>query len=171
VQRCHVVVQRVSQPTRLAKCCIQSLKPVPLSNRYGRSTGSPSEKGLRIDAQTALDYVKKHPLLKDTKVVIYGQSIGGCVSIALAGASGGQVSSQIREVSAKLDSSLASITCASDRRNDHRKLSPFHPIPRPARHALAHPFPTRPSLASPEMGCQRFHPVDQERVARPRSSG
>jgi len=59
--------------------------------RYGRSTGSPSEKGLRIDAQTALDYVKKHPLLKDTKVVIYGQSIGGCVSIALAGASGDQV--------------------------------------------------------------------------------
>ncbi|KAF9108213.1 hypothetical protein BGX27_008423 [Mortierella sp. AM989] len=48
---------------------------------YGLSEGSPTEKGLRIDAQTALDYVKKHPVIGDTKLVAYGQSIGGSVSI------------------------------------------------------------------------------------------
>lgn len=51
---------------------------------YGRSTGEASEKGIRIDAQTALDYIKEHPVLKDTVVVLYGQSIGGAVAIDLA---------------------------------------------------------------------------------------
>ncbi|KAF9349349.1 hypothetical protein BGX34_001847 [Mortierella sp. NVP85] len=48
---------------------------------YGLSEGSPSEKGLRIDAQTALDYIRNHPVLKETKLIAYGQSIGGAVSI------------------------------------------------------------------------------------------
>ncbi|KAF9426980.1 hypothetical protein BGZ94_005704 [Podila epigama] len=48
---------------------------------YGLSEGSPSEKGLRTDAQTALDYIKEHPVISDTKLVAYGQSIGGAVSI------------------------------------------------------------------------------------------
>ncbi|KAG0013707.1 hypothetical protein BGZ82_002055 [Podila clonocystis] len=48
---------------------------------YGLSEGSPSEKGLRTDAQTALDFIKKHPVIADTKLVAYGQSIGGAVSI------------------------------------------------------------------------------------------
>ncbi|KAI1315624.1 hypothetical protein EDD11_000576 [Mortierella claussenii] len=48
---------------------------------YGLSEGSPSEKGIRIDAQTALDYIKKHPMLSETKLIAYGQSIGGAVSI------------------------------------------------------------------------------------------
>ncbi|KAF9314531.1 hypothetical protein BG003_004079 [Podila horticola] len=48
---------------------------------YGLSSGSPSEKGLRIDAHTALDYIKKHPVLSETKLIAYGQSIGGAVSI------------------------------------------------------------------------------------------
>lgn len=51
---------------------------------YGLSTGSPSETGIRIDAQVALDFIKKHPLLKSTLIVLYGQSIGGAVSIDLA---------------------------------------------------------------------------------------
>jgi fermentation-respiration switch protein FrsA (DUF1100 family) len=50
---------------------------------YGLSEGSPSEKGMKIDAQAALNYVKKHPKLKSTKLVAYGQSIGGAVAINL----------------------------------------------------------------------------------------
>ncbi|OCH84321.1 alpha/beta-hydrolase [Obba rivulosa] len=51
---------------------------------YGLSEGSPSEKGIRIDAQTALDYVMSNPTLGRTLIVLYGQSIGGAVSIDLA---------------------------------------------------------------------------------------
>jgi len=51
---------------------------------YGHSEGTPSEKGLQIDAQTILDYVHAHPLLAKTPVVLYGQSIGGAVAIDLA---------------------------------------------------------------------------------------
>ncbi|KAI9674443.1 MAG: hypothetical protein M1817_001781 [Caeruleum heppii] len=51
---------------------------------YGASTGTPDEQGLMIDAQTGLDYIRKRADLKDTKIVIYGQSLGGALSIALA---------------------------------------------------------------------------------------
>ncbi|KAI0635394.1 alpha/beta-hydrolase [Trametes polyzona] len=51
---------------------------------YGRSEGSPSEKGICIDAQCALDYVLQHPYLSKTPVILYGQSIGGAVAIDLA---------------------------------------------------------------------------------------
>ncbi|KAI9070411.1 alpha/beta-hydrolase [Trametes sanguinea] len=51
---------------------------------YGRSEGAPSEKGIRIDAQTALDYISGHPYLSRTPVILYGQSIGGAVAIDLA---------------------------------------------------------------------------------------
>lgn len=50
---------------------------------YGKSTGTPDEKGLNIDAQAGLDYMRQHPDLKNTKFVVYGQSIGGAVSINL----------------------------------------------------------------------------------------
>ncbi|TFK50535.1 alpha/beta-hydrolase [Heliocybe sulcata] len=51
---------------------------------YGRSEGSPSEKGIQQDAQTALNYLTSHPVLSRTPVILYGQSIGGAVSIDLA---------------------------------------------------------------------------------------
>ncbi|KAF2014690.1 BEM46 family protein-like protein [Aaosphaeria arxii CBS 175.79] len=51
---------------------------------YGLSTGTPSEKGLMIDAQTGLDYVKNRTELRRTRIVLYGQSIGGAVAIGLA---------------------------------------------------------------------------------------
>lgn len=50
---------------------------------YGLSTGSPDENGLNIDSQTALDFVRSHPEMSKTKIVVYGQSLGGAVSIAL----------------------------------------------------------------------------------------
>jgi pimeloyl-ACP methyl ester carboxylesterase len=50
---------------------------------YGFSSGDPNEKGLNIDAQTALDYVRGREDLRDGKIVIYGQSLGGAVAINL----------------------------------------------------------------------------------------
>ncbi|KAI9843195.1 MAG: hypothetical protein M1837_006557 [Sclerophora amabilis] len=50
---------------------------------YGFSTGTPDEQGLLIDAQTALDYIKDRPDLKNTKLVVFGQSLGGALSIQL----------------------------------------------------------------------------------------
>ncbi|CAG8457556.1 16471_t:CDS:10 [Funneliformis caledonium] len=71
---------------------------VMLSYRgYGFSEGSPSEKGLKIDAQTALDFIMKHEVFKHTKVVVYGQSLGGAVSIDLVSKNEDKVSGLIVE--------------------------------------------------------------------------
>jgi fermentation-respiration switch protein FrsA (DUF1100 family) len=51
---------------------------------YGLSTGNPNEKGIAIDSQTGLDYIRSREDLKKTKIIIYGQSLGGAVSIGLA---------------------------------------------------------------------------------------
>ena len=50
---------------------------------YGMSTGSPDEKGLMIDAQTGLDYIRNSKETKGHEIVVYGQSIGGAVAIQL----------------------------------------------------------------------------------------
>ena len=50
---------------------------------YGKSTGTPDEDGLTMDAQTGLDYIRQRSDLKDSKLVIYGQSLGGAVAIKL----------------------------------------------------------------------------------------
>ena len=36
-----------------------------------------------IDAQTALDYIRNRKDIKGTKIVVYGQSLGGAVAIQL----------------------------------------------------------------------------------------
>ena len=50
---------------------------------YGLSTGSADERGLMIDAQTGLDYLKTRAETRDNQIIIYGQSLGGAVSIGL----------------------------------------------------------------------------------------
>ncbi|KAJ5166730.1 Protein bem46 [Penicillium canariense] len=50
---------------------------------YGLSTGMPDEAGLKIDAQTGLDYLRQRAETRDSKLVVYGQSLGGAVSINL----------------------------------------------------------------------------------------
>ena len=50
---------------------------------YGMSTGTPNEEGLMIDAQTALDYIRNREDIEGTKIVVYGQSLGGAVAIQL----------------------------------------------------------------------------------------
>ncbi|KAF9980110.1 hypothetical protein BGZ65_005543 [Modicella reniformis] len=64
---------------------------------YGLSEGSPSEKGLRMDAQTALEYIKKHQVIGETKLIAYGQSIGGAVSIDIVARNEDQFSGLIIE--------------------------------------------------------------------------
>ncbi|KAL7418130.1 alpha/beta-hydrolase [Mrakia frigida] len=51
---------------------------------YGLSEGSPTEKGIKIDAQTALDFITNHAVLGQTPIIFYGQSLGGAVAINLA---------------------------------------------------------------------------------------
>jgi abhydrolase domain-containing protein 13 len=50
---------------------------------YGLSTGTPDEKGLKIDAQTGLDYIRDRTEFKGNKILVYGQSLGGAVAINL----------------------------------------------------------------------------------------
>ena len=50
---------------------------------YGLSTGSADEKGLMIDAQTAFDYLRERAETRDNDIVVFGQSLGGAVSVQL----------------------------------------------------------------------------------------
>ncbi|KAF7301188.1 Protein bem46 [Mycena indigotica] len=64
---------------------------------YGLSEGSPSEKGIVIDAQTCLDYVLSDPCLSQTPIILYGQSIGGAVSIDLASRNPSKIAALVLE--------------------------------------------------------------------------
>lgn len=50
---------------------------------YGKSTGTPDEKGLNIDASIGLEYIRVRKDLKDHGIIVYGQSIGGAVGVQL----------------------------------------------------------------------------------------
>lgn len=50
---------------------------------YGTSTGEPDESGLTADAQTGLDYLRQRAETRSHSIIIYGQSLGGAVSIKL----------------------------------------------------------------------------------------
>lgn len=72
---------------------------------YGMSTGAPSEDGLSIDGQTALDFVRNHEELRKTHIVLYGQSLGGALAIKLL-----QTNSQVGDIAAViLDNTFLSI--------------------------------------------------------------
>jgi len=50
---------------------------------YGLSTGSPDQDGIMVDAQTGYDYLRSRAETRDHDIIIYGQSLGGAVSIQL----------------------------------------------------------------------------------------
>lgn len=50
---------------------------------YGLSTGEPGESGICTDAQTALDYMRDRAETSEHKLIVYGQSLGGAVSVKL----------------------------------------------------------------------------------------
>uniref|UniRef100_D8Q1C7 AB hydrolase-1 domain-containing protein n=1 Tax=Schizophyllum commune (strain H4-8 / FGSC 9210) TaxID=578458 RepID=D8Q1C7_SCHCM len=64
---------------------------------YAKSTGKPTQKGLRIDAQTALDFVLNDDRLKHTRVILYGLSLGGAVAIDLASRNSDRIAGLIIE--------------------------------------------------------------------------
>lgn len=51
---------------------------------YGKSNGSPSEKGLYLDAEAAYQYLLREKGLAPQEVVAYGESLGGAVAVDLA---------------------------------------------------------------------------------------
>ena len=51
---------------------------------YGRSEGTPSEEGLCMDAQAALDFLLTRNDINTEKIVVFGRSLGGAVAIDLA---------------------------------------------------------------------------------------
>jgi len=51
---------------------------------YGRSEGSPSEEGIYMDAQAALDFLTTRKDLATDKIILFGRSLGGAVAIDLA---------------------------------------------------------------------------------------
>ncbi|MDE2433863.1 MAG: alpha/beta hydrolase [Burkholderiales bacterium] len=52
---------------------------------YGTSKGSPSVKGVFEDSLAAIDYVRQRPDIDPTRLVIFGQSLGGANAIAAVG--------------------------------------------------------------------------------------
>lgn len=51
---------------------------------FGFSEGKATRQNVRIDANSALDYIKSREEVKNTKLVIYGQSLGGHLSAVVA---------------------------------------------------------------------------------------
>jgi fermentation-respiration switch protein FrsA (DUF1100 family) len=51
---------------------------------YGNSEGRPSEQGTGLDAQAALDWLLDEQGLDPGQIVLYGESLGGGVALALA---------------------------------------------------------------------------------------
>jgi pimeloyl-ACP methyl ester carboxylesterase len=64
---------------------------------YGLSEGTPSEIGLQFDAQASLDYLLSRNDFDKSKIIIFGQSIGGAVSIHLASQNPDKISGIIVE--------------------------------------------------------------------------
>jgi len=48
---------------------------------YGKSTGQPTENGLKIDAVTAINYIRSRPDINPNKIVLFGRSLGGAVAV------------------------------------------------------------------------------------------
>lgn len=51
---------------------------------YGKSSGSPSEKGLKLDAEAVIRFIKLESSLANTQLYLYGRSLGGAVTIYCA---------------------------------------------------------------------------------------
>ncbi|KAJ6526783.1 Alpha/Beta hydrolase protein [Mycena capillaripes] len=64
---------------------------------YGDSEGVPSEKGLRLDAQAALEHVKTDAELSALPTILFGNSLGGAVAIDLASRNPSAISALIVE--------------------------------------------------------------------------
>ncbi|PPQ71666.1 hypothetical protein CVT26_010585 [Gymnopilus dilepis] len=64
---------------------------------YGLNDGTPSEKGLCLDSQAAVDYILADPELSKLPIIAFGQSLGGAVAIHTAYANKDKISALIIE--------------------------------------------------------------------------
>jgi fermentation-respiration switch protein FrsA (DUF1100 family) len=51
---------------------------------YGKSEGKPDQNGILKDADAGLRFIQARADLSESPIVLYGQSIGGAVAVALA---------------------------------------------------------------------------------------
>ena len=51
---------------------------------YGNSSGSPSEEGTYVDAETAWLFLRNNKRINSNNIIIYGRSLGGAIAIWLA---------------------------------------------------------------------------------------
>ncbi|CCK67811.1 alpha/beta hydrolase KNAG_0A01220 [Huiozyma naganishii CBS 8797] len=51
---------------------------------YGKSSGSPTEEGIKRDSDCVIDYITKDPFHSKKNLVLYGRSLGGAVAIYIA---------------------------------------------------------------------------------------
>ena len=63
----------------------------------GESTGTPTEKGIVMDAQRVLEYARTHPRLANSPIILFGRSIGGAVALSLYEKNPSAISSLILE--------------------------------------------------------------------------
>ena len=64
---------------------------------YGKSTGKPSEVGLKLDADRVVDYLRSDSQYSSSHIVLYGRSLGGAVAIYIASRYGYYISGMILE--------------------------------------------------------------------------
>lgn len=51
---------------------------------YGKSTGTASEQGIKLDCHAVLNYLNSHNQISSSTVILYGRSLGGAIGIYLA---------------------------------------------------------------------------------------
>ncbi|AOW31699.1 hypothetical protein MG5_06350 [Candida albicans P57072] len=65
---------------------------------YGKSTGSPSEKGLKMDADRVMQYLtKEDSQYQQSSIILYGRSLGGAVAIYIAATKTSSIHAMILE--------------------------------------------------------------------------
>lgn len=92
---------------------------------YGRSEGSVSREGTILDARAALDYLRGRSEVDAKRIVLFGQSIGGAIGMALA---------------AERRSELAAVVIDSAF-TDYREIARHHVLHNPVMLLVAWWFP------------------------------
>ncbi|OQR90725.1 serine protease family S09X [Thraustotheca clavata] len=106
---------------------------------FGLSLGTPTEKGLQMDAEATIDYLSMRQDLDNTKFIAFGRSLGGAVAIYLGEARSDKIAAIIVEntflsISTMVDSLMPWLSyikryvLAIDWSNERRIPSLAHPI-------------------------------------------
>jgi uncharacterized protein len=99
---------------------------------YGRSEGTPTVEGVLRDARAARRFLAKVENIKETDIVLLGESLGGAVAVDMASEDGARglildgTFSSLREVAASHYPKLLTDTLVSDRFNSLAKIKKYH---------------------------------------------